>query len=119
MVEAHHQLTGEWRIFNHAEHGNFIRVRNAILNSELNEEQSARMEVIGFDANFDVNSHHVENLIKIFEVMAFEYDKKVKGYVRNAYRDGRLAEEQITKLENLGLNGGSEKEEVLKKCWDN
>ena len=120
VVEAHHQLTGEWRIpTNHAEHGSFIRVRNAILNSELNEEQSARMEAIGFDANFDVNSHHVENLIKIFEEHGhFEHDKKVKSYVRNAYRDGRLAEEQITKLENLGFEWRERKkrrsfEEVL------
>lgn len=105
VVEAHHQLTGEWRIpTNHAEHGNFIRVRGAILNSELNEEQSARMEAIGFDANFDVNSHHVENLIKIFEEHGhFEHDKKVRSYVRNAYRDGRLAQEDVARLENLGF----------------
>lgn len=125
VMEAHHQLTGEWRIpTNHAEHGNFIRVRNAILDAELNDEQSARMEAIGFDASFDVNSHHVENLIKIFEEHGhFDHDKKVKSYVRNAYRDGRLAEEYVARLEELGFEWRERKsrrtfEEILKELQE-
>ena len=105
VVEAHHQLTGEWRIpSTHAEHGNFIRVRSAIQDNQLSEDQLARMDAIGFDANFDVNGHHVEQLIGNFiNHGSFDYDKKVKGYVRNAYRDGRLADEHVARLEELGF----------------
>jgi hypothetical protein len=125
VVEAHHQLTGEWRIpSTHAEHGNFIRVRNAIQNNQLSEDQLARMDAIGFDANFDVNSHHAEQLIENFlSHGTFEYDKKVKGYVRNAYRDGRLAEEYVARLEELGFEWRERKsrrtfEEILKELQE-
>lgn len=108
-MEAHYAATGEWMLPS-KNSGAFHKsvVRGAVLADELSKRQKARLDAIGFDAEW--TSRDATWTKHVATVKAFKEEhghcnvpNLLKSKLRQAYKDGRLPMKYAVELEEMGF----------------